>query len=59
MSPPNKYSNCVYCNVLYEPIDYDKHLLCKEFYNFTLEEVIKRLETRLKICYEIKKKNPE
>ena len=30
---------------------------CKDFYNFTLEEVIKKLEKQLKICYEIRNKN--
>jgi len=54
---PNKYFKCVYCNCVYEPIDSDKHTLCKDFYNYTLDEVIKNLEKKLKICREIREKN--
>ena len=57
MSPENKYFKCYYCNCVYSLIDCDKHDICKDFYNFTLEEVIKKLEKQLKICYEIRKKN--
>jgi len=59
MSPLNKYLKCIYCNIIYEPIDSDKHTLCGEFHNFILDEMIKTLKMRLEICYEIKKKNPK
>lgn len=56
---PIKYLKCHYCNCVYSIIDCDKHSLCSEFYNFVLVEVIKKLEKQLKICYEIRNKNPE
>jgi len=56
---PKKYLKCVYCNCVYEPIDYDKHTLCEEFYNFILDGMIKKLEARLQKCYQIKQKNPK
>jgi len=59
MSPPNKYSNCVYCNCDYSLDDANKHDVCKDFYNYTLDEMIKTLEARLKKCYQIKQKNPK
>lgn len=55
---PKKYLKCVYCNCVYEPIDYDKHSLCSEFYNYILEEVIKKLEEKLKKCYQLRADNP-
>ena len=54
---PNKYYKCVYCNCVYSLDDTYKHDVCKDFYNFTLEEVIKKLEKQLKICYKIRNKN--
>jgi len=54
-----KYFKCHYCNCVYEPIDFDKHSLCSDFYNFILVEIIKKLEKQLKICRDIQDKDVE
>ena len=56
---PKKYLKCVYCNCIYSLDDANKHDICKDFYNFTLEEMIKNLEKKLKICRDMRYKNPE
>lgn len=45
---------CVFCGVMYYPIDEDRHDICQDFYKFTLDEMIRKLEKQLQMCYEIK-----
>jgi len=40
---------------LYYPIDENKHDICQDFYKYTLEEMIRKLEKQLQMCYKMKK----
>ena len=45
---------CVFCGVLYYQIDENKHDICQDFYKYTLEEMIRKLEKQLQMCYKMK-----
>ena len=45
---------CVFCGMLYYPIDKDRHDICQDFYKYTLDEMIYKLEKQLQMCYEMR-----
>ena len=47
MSPPNKYLNCRWCSCDFLEVDIWRHDICKDFYRFTVNELIAKLETKL------------
>lgn len=47
MTPPNKYSNCRFCNCVFLPVDAWKHDVCEDFYRFTIKEMIMKHEKEL------------
>lgn len=46
---------CVFCGVSYFLIDENKHDICQDFYKYTLEEMIRKLDKQLQLCYKMKK----
>lgn len=54
MSPSlNKYLKCHWCNCIFLEINTWKHDVCKEFYRFTINELVCKLEEQLDMAKQL------
>jgi hypothetical protein len=50
---------CPYCGNKYNVINGIQHSLCKDYYEFLLDEKIEKMRQQLELCLEIQKKHKD